>query len=52
VRLAGQEAGFSVIELLISLLILTVLSGMAMSLLVSAQKSLQGRLSSSRDSGR
>ena len=46
-RLAGQEAGFSVIELLISLLILTVLSGMAMSLLVSAQRSLQGRLSSS-----
>jgi prepilin-type N-terminal cleavage/methylation domain-containing protein len=46
-RLPVRDAGFSLIELLLVLLIFSVLTGAAMTLVVNAYKSLQGRLSSS-----
>jgi len=46
-RLPVRDAGFSLIELLLVLLIFSVLTGAAMALVVNAYKTLQGRLSSS-----
>jgi prepilin-type N-terminal cleavage/methylation domain-containing protein len=46
-RLCVRDAGFSLIELLLVLLIFSVLTGAAMTLVINAYKTLQGRLSSS-----